>query len=180
MLCDSAIIYSHMRKVHGQTKKDKASQPFKMRKKYASVCASFRQDTPLHTSSIFINPTIHIYQIPVLERTSKIGNLCLFLCPKCESRSFENYGVLKRHCKTQHNCGLHYNSSLVSEARCHACLLCPKGVLSDRNLLADHLSKQHKMSLLKYERIFHQNGGKVLPTYNNWLKQEYNVDAIDP
>ncbi len=170
MLCDNVIIKNlknHMRDVHGQKIVDKNSEASKRRRLYKTKHDTFFKATVVYSSSIFKKPEISISQIPLIERTSKIGNLCKFSCLKCDSKDFESFNLLKRHCKAKHNSGVSYNESLVSEARCHSCLLCPKGVLSDRYFLAHHLLYRHKKGLPEYERVFRQNDGEVLPTYHN-------------
>ncbi len=100
--------------------------------------------------------------------TAKIGNLCTVVGPECDAKVFSNWSLLLAHCKKIHNYRISYKYSLVSVARCHACLICPKAVLCDRLFIANHLNC-HKIPLKKYEKIYQKNGGEVLPTFLEWM-----------
>ncbi len=109
-------------------------------------------------------------QIPIKEITATIGNLCNFLCPHCDTKIFYSWRILTKHVKSFHHKKLTYSSSIVNTAQYHSCLICPKAILCDRFILLRHLREKHKMSLSKYEQIYVKHGGKILPTYQAWLK----------
>ncbi len=171
LLCDKFSIYYHLKLRHGLTKIDKGSVPYMKRKEYNKLCESFRRQTPI--SRVIKNRAVLPSNIFFShEISSNIGNLCTFKCTKCKCTYFSSWFALRHHYKKVHLSGINFSASLVSEARYHSCLICPKVILSDRTCLKRHLTKSHKMTLMKYERIFLEKGGKVLPLYKDWLAQE--------
>ncbi len=173
MLCDKSVLQSHMRAVHDIKMSDKDSISFSSKTQYHTMQDLFVKDIPVSTtlSKLSVMP---VCNLPIKEVTSKIGNLCRYKCPECGSDDFTNFCLLRRHCKMVHNRGLGYHPSLVTEARWHACLLCPKAVMSDRYFLSQHLRMIHKKNLPDYEKTFIQNGGKSLPTFTDWSKTRHN------
>ncbi len=171
MLCDNYVMQSHMSVVHGFKKDDKRSVTFKLKEQYKTFCDSFIKDIPV-SPVIGKRTIVPIEKIPIKNITSKIGSFCCFRCPRCDLKDVSNYKSLRAHFKAVHNCGVTYKPSLVSVARYHGCLLCPKAVLSDRQFLGTHISTMHKKSLVEYERTFLRNGGESLPTYTDWKRSE--------
>ncbi len=89
MLCDNVIIQNHMSDTHGQKSVDKDSEASKRKRLYKTKHDTFLKATVVYSSSIFKKPEISISQIPLIERTSKIGNLCKFNCSKCDSKGIQ-------------------------------------------------------------------------------------------
>ncbi len=178
LLCDISTIHMHLRKNHSFTKeKIDTVTSYTSRLQYDEFYASYIRKTP--ESSVRWNKTVlPINKIPIQEINSRIGNLCTFSCPYCGSQSFPNWFTLRNHCNKVHKNGLAFDSSLVSVARCHACLLCPKAVLNDRFFIHRHLKSFHKRSLAEYERILQKNGGETLPTFRTWCKTYQNPRVI--
>ncbi len=178
LLCDIHTIHYHLRHVHNFTKESLGkvnSYTHTKRIKYDEFSASYIRKTPV--SSVCWNKTVLPFsEIPIQEINSRIGNLCTFACPHCDTQSFPNWLALRHHCKIVHNCGIQYNPSLVSVARCHACLLCPKVVLNDRYFLHIHLKGSHKRKLAEYERILQKNGGETLPSFITWLRTNQSIN----
>ncbi len=173
MLCDKNILQSHMRVVHGKKKNDKESVSFSSKSQYHMLQDLFTKDIPV-SSTLSKKSVLPVEKLHIKEITSKIGNLCRYKCPYCDSKDFTSFTNLRQHCKMAHNFGLSYNPSLVTEARWHACLLCPMAVMSDRYFLSKHLTMTHKKCLPDYEKTFIQNGGKSLPTFTDWSKTRHN------
>ncbi len=176
MLCDEKIIKKHMKNSHDVHKLD--NEPYfndTKRVRYNDLCDAFIKKTPV-SSIIWKKPVLPITKTPMNEITSKIGNMCTFSCLTCTGESFPTWHKFKKHCKTVHNSSQAYNPSLISVARCHGCMMCKKVILCDRTFIAQHLSYAHKMSLLKYEKIFRQNGGKTLPSFREWMTGEHDID----
>ncbi len=172
LLCDKFIIWGHMVGAHNLKPvfKKHSNDP---KEQYREFCKSFMATIP-QSSKIYDKWILPIGQIPTAETTSIIGNLCTFSCPVCGNQEeMDNFSSLRRHSSIIHQQALSYKNgpSVLVKARYHACLLCPRGILSDRYFLAEHLNKQHKMTLAKYEEIFRKHGGKVLPTYREYLKE---------
>ncbi len=168
LLCDLGAIQGHIMKAHGGTENIIHGAALVKQRKYEKFRDSFIRRIPVSTRS-WKNKTLPISQIPLKENTSNFGNMCTFTCPKCNN-DFQSYLKLVNHCKASHDCNITYTYSLVSIARSHACLVCPTAILSDRAFITSHLYKHHKMSLTEYEKIFRKNGGKTLPSYNDWVK----------
>ncbi len=164
MLCDKKVIDDHSRTRHNRIFMELSA---KNRRRYEEVCNDFRQNTP-KPSKVWDTKIVPVSQIPLQEQNSKIGNLCIFKCLNCQ-KMFTNYLELEKHRRDDHGLGMHFSPSIVVKARYHACLLCPRAFLSDRNILRAHLRGHHRKGLQDYERTFQQNGGEVLPTYSNWL-----------
>ncbi len=165
VLCDLGAIQRHLKKAHCENNN---FESLLMQRKYKIFCDSFIGKIPVSTR-MWQNKTLSISKIPIKEVTSIFGNLCTFTCPKCNN-DYQSYLTMVRHCKKSHSHHIKYDFSLVSVARSHACLVCPTVILSDRTFILHHLNKRHKMSLTEYERIFKRNGGKTLPSYNDWIK----------
>ncbi len=177
MLCDKSVVTSHMKNSHGGQKIDnETSSNDTKRVRYNELCATFIKKAPV-SSIIWKKPVMPLTNIPLKEITSKIGNMCTFTCLICNAKDFPTWHKLKSHCKTVHNVSLAYNSSLISLARCHGCMICQSAILCDRTFIAMHLSNAHKMSLPKYEKIFRQNGGKTLPSFREWMTGEHDIDV---
>ncbi len=176
MLCDKRLIRNHMYEAHNLIWKDTGNLPFMQIDQYKIVCDLFKRSTPV-SSVTWETKILPIEQIPISEVTSKIGNLCSFQCPRCNSKEYSSWIDLVNHCKKVHDFVVSYSYSFVSVARCHSCLLCPKAILSDRTFLCAHLQYMHKITLTKYEQIYRQNGGDVLPTFPDWLRNGYNLDS---
>ncbi len=88
------------------------------------MCELFVKNVPMSTMR-GKKPTTNVNNIPIHETTSKIGNLCKFSCPKCDSTTFfSNWLGLKWHTKKIQKCVLKFKPSKVLEARYHACFLC--------------------------------------------------------
>ncbi len=159
MLCDLFIIHQHMNNVHA----------IKQKNKYEELYQSFSNATPT-ASKIWRKVSIKSNLIPVHEMSSKIGDLCIFKCPNCDSNDMKSWRNLRCHFKKKHNSkGLGFSANLVVTARYHSCLLCPMAVLSDRYFLGIHLRNKHSKSISTYEKTFQRNGGEVLPTMKEWL-----------
>ncbi len=171
MLCELGTIHEHMRQHHGLTGKDESSVPSTKKMQYSFLRDSFLKNTPVSHLN-WKRTIVPISEIPLKDRTSTIGNLCTFSCPKCDDEDFPSWCALIQHCSNAHNMNnVCYNPTLVSVARSHACLICPKAILSDRTFLQWHLRGHHKIGLPEYERIYVQNGGESLPTYVNWRRK---------
>ncbi len=170
LLCDRNIIFNHMKTSH-KTKLSNIGQTASKRQ-YIELCKTFKKSLPV-SLTVHDHLTVSITKIPLGEITSAIGNLSSFSCPKCGKQKFFEWRSLKSHFKTVHLKQIMYSPDFVHTARYHACLLCPKGVLSDRGVLTSHLKAMHKMHLSKYEKIFLRNGGRTLPTYRNWFKEKF-------
>ncbi len=177
MLCDKNFIQAHMFAAHNIKWKDTSTLLFSQIPNYKNISDFFKKRTPI-SSVVWETNVLPINQIPLNEVTSRIGNLCSFQCPKCNTNKFSSWYKLVQHCKKVHNYKVCYDYSLVSVATCHSCLLCPNAILSDRAFLCYHLQNVHKVSLTKYEQIYLQNGGEVLPTYRDWLKNGYNLKTV--
>ncbi len=169
LLCDKYIIQAHMKQRHSvtTTNNKKRAAIFKKHIEYLNLCDSFIQSTPI--SNITWHKTLlPMDQVPIQEITPKIGNLCSFTCPECDlTHVSPNWQMFVKHCRKVHGFYIRYKPSLLSVARCHACLLCPKAVLCDRSFISKHLAT-HNMKLKKYESIYQQNGGEILPTFIEW------------
>ncbi len=171
MLCDRNIIQSHMKQYHHVVFDMKLLTQRKV--EYQRMCDDFVQDLPISVT-VQDKMSVPACQIPINEITATIGNLCQFMCPYCDTKIFCSWYFLTKHVKSIHHKKLFYSSSIVSLARYHSCLICPKAILSDRFILLRHLCKRHTMPIRKYEEIFVKHGGKVLPTYQTWLKTYSN------
>ncbi len=167
ILCDKDLVNVHMRRAHGIMNNEKGAVTFAKQTEYYNLRDSFIKSTPV-SFTVWHKTVLPKDQFPIQEVTSKIGNLCTFVCPECDSKVFSNWCLLLAHCRKIHNYRITYKHSLVSIARCHACLICPKAVLCDRLFIANHLNC-HKISLKKYEKIYQKNGGEVLPTFLEWM-----------
>ncbi len=161
ILCDIRIIQQHMSKTHGIHSDHNKIE-------YNKLCRSFVAATPA-SSWIWPKTSVKINLIPVHELSSKIGNLCIYRCPKCDANNFNSWGNFEYHFRKKHSKWLVFSPKLVITARCHSCLVCPTAVLSDRYFLKGHLRRKHKMSLMTYQKIFQRNGGEVLPTMREWM-----------
>ncbi len=167
MLCDRIIIQRHMTTIHQVTLCMKNLTEKQVQ--YQHLCAEFMKDLPV-SAKVQDKATVQIDLIPVQEITSTIGNLCRFSCPHCDTQKLFHWGILKNHFKSRHSKKeLIYSPSIVVTARYHSCLMCPKAILNDRRILSTHLNRHHKMRLAKYEKIYSKHGGKVLPTYRDWV-----------
>ncbi len=166
ILCDKLLIKAHLKNVHGPVFLDQSVMPISKKKEhYATLYKSFMENVPTSTV-IGKKPTTSVNDIPIQEFSSKIGNLCQFSCPTCDSKSFWSWRILMRHSKKHHQKVAIFKPSVVIEARYHSCLLCPTAVLSDRHFLSKHLQSRHKKVLMsEYERIYCKNGGEALPTF---------------
>ncbi len=183
MLCDPGVIQEHLRHHHGLAKDFQGSVSLTKKIQYSELRDCFFKVTPI-ARTVFKKTIVPISKIPIQERTSKIGNLCIFLCPKCDSDNspkFPSWCALLQHCKTAHKTRrISYHPSLVSVARYHSCLICPKAVLSDRQFIARHLKTMHdKVGLPKYEKTICKKGGQILPTYRDWSKVQWWSTAQD-
>ncbi len=168
ILCDRKLIFNHMKDRH-KTKLD-LTNPTTRHLQYKQLRDAFLKVIPV-SSNIPHTYTLPISEISMKERTSAIGNLCSYVCPTCDLKVFSNYAVLLQHFRAFHGKELKYSYKIVHTARYHSCLLCPSAVLSDRSFLRRHLKYRHKISLPKYEAVFHKHGGKTLPTFNVWLRK---------
>ncbi len=175
LLCENIVIQSHMKRVHGMCKSKKGAVTFTKDTEYYKVCDTFIKNTPI-THTYWGKTVLPRDQIPINEITPKIGNLCSFKCPDCDSREFSNWSMLYHHNRRVHGHNIHYQHTLLSVARCHACLLCPMVVLCDRSFITMHLNS-HKMKLKKYEKIYQQNGGDILPTFKEWMTSNKDMLA---
>ncbi len=178
LLCDSYIINAHLKNAHGLTRGNKKNIPASdsKLKEYERLCSLFKNSTPT-SLTYWHKPTLPINEIPIQEVTSRIGNLCIFTCQKCDSKDLPSWRVLRHHYRTVHKSGVQYNPSMVKEARCHSCLLCPTAVLNDRTCISTHLTVCHKIGLPEYERAFLRKGGETLPPYQRWREKEWHLDA---
>ncbi len=171
MLCDTGVIATHYHKVHhGKGYGSVTSPACRKRLMYDEHQRLFLREIPI-SSKIWDSTVVPVTNIPLQERTSRIGNLCTFKCPKCDCKIFSNWAAITRHCRVEHNYIIRFRPSCLVEARYHSCLICPKAVLADRALLARHLFKaagQHKFSLSEYEKCFIKHGGQVLPTLRSF------------
>ncbi len=175
LLCDNMVIQTHMKNVHGIKKDEVGAVAFTKKTEYNKLCDSFIKSTP--TSHIVWKKTVLPKdQVPIKEITSKIGNLCSFQCPECDSEEFSNWQMLQKHGRIVHGHHIRYQHALLSVARCHACLLCPKVVLCDRSFITNHLSC-HKMKMKKYEKIYQQNGGEILSTFIEWMTSSKDMNV---
>ncbi len=170
-LCDRFTVSQHWKMTHKQSMDDKAEN--KTKSQYDNLCKSFLNSIPV-SSNIWHRKTLPMSEVPINEVNSKIGNFCKFICPKCKMEDFSSWNVLRRHVNSAHGCDIKYDYSLVSVARNHACLICPKVMLCDRQFIAEHLSGAHKMKIKIYEKIFLRNGGETLPTFDEWMTGETN------
>ncbi len=164
MLCDKATIRTHLKRSHNYNIGEEVTSL--VIKQYDDVRNKFLANTPV-SLKVWETPTICVNKIPIEERTSKIGNMCQFKCPRC-NETFIIWRKLRTHLKITHNKTICYNSSMVVTARYHCCLICPSAVLSDRAFLSSHVQTNHKMRFQEYEKIFRQNGGEVLPSFIYW------------
>ncbi len=162
LLCDSATINAHMSYRHGQSS-------VKRKIDYNELYESFLNATPA-SSKIWHKSSIPSCLIPVHEITSKIGNLCVYKCQKCDRNNFNTWASFRYHYKKEHSKSITFRPTLVVTARYHSCLVCPKAILNDRHFIAKHLQQKHKMKLSTYQNTFQRNGGEVLPTMTEWLK----------
>ncbi len=170
MLCDRDVIRKHMYKAHKQLMDTK--QNYEKELQYQKICKSFMENIP-KSSIVTETKILHVSKIPIGEISSAIGNLCRFACKYCEVQNvYSSWYQLGKHCQNIHKKFPTYSSSIVLTARYHACLICQKAVLSDRFILREHLSRQHKKSLSSYEKIFCKHGGKTLPTFNKWKRSQ--------
>ncbi len=162
MLCDKSIIQAHMNQRHG-------IKMFGQKKiEYDELCKQFLNTTPA-SSKIWRKTSIKSNSIPVREITSKIGNLCIYKCPKCYLSDINSWESLQSHCKRKHSNSIPFSSNLVVTARNHACLVCPMAVLSDRCFLKNHVRNKHKMTFLTYQKTFEKKGGE---TFSNFRTME--------
>ncbi len=168
ILCDKDLVNNHMRRAHGIMNNEKGDVTFVKQTEYNNVRDSFIKSTPI-SLTVWYKTVLPKVQVPIQEVTSKIGNLCTFICPDCDSEVFSSWSFLIAHCKKVHKYRIFYKHSLVSVARCHSCLICSKAVLCDRLFIANHLHYHHKIPLKKYEKIYQKNGGDVLPTFLEWM-----------
>ncbi len=165
MLCDRSIFREHMTKKHYSIWKGRKL----IKAQYYEMREAFLEGTPT-SSAVWNRSVLPINKVLIKEFTSKIGDLCTFSCPECDEKSFYTFSSILRHCKKSHDSNLSYGPSLVSVARCHACLICSKAILCDRYFIKGHLRGAHKMKISKYELIFQKHGGKTLPSYYAWLQ----------
>ncbi len=175
ILCDIGVIHKHLKQVHNLSNMavGSASNMSTRLAQYRSFCDDFIKGTPVSMTK-WSKSSLPLNSIDMREVSSSLGNLCRFKCQKCDSYEFSNWLAIVRHHKKIHNCSISYSPTLLSVARCHQCLICPTGILSDRSFLIMHLSTYHKMKLTKYERIFREHGGKILPSFRVWMKAEDN------
>ncbi len=170
MMCDKGIISGHYRKAHhGKDSVSVTSPACRKRLMYDEHRRLFLREIPI-SSKIWNYTVVPVVKIPIQERTSRIGNLCIFKCSKCDGKIFGNWAVLKRHCRVVHNQGILFSPSWLVEARYHSCLICPKAILADRTFLHGHLTKSagHKVTMSEYEKCFKKQGGKTLPTLKSF------------
>ncbi len=137
---------------------------------YNDFCKSFINKIPISTKKCS-KMTVPISKILTIDLTSALGNLCTFVCPDCSSQKFfSSYSKLLHHTKNVHQKSIAYSSSICLTARYHACLICPRAVLSDRFVLSTHLKTYHNKNLHYYEKVFRKNGGMILPTYQEYIE----------
>ncbi len=144
---------------------------------YEAFCSSFIKDTPV-SSTVWNKAVQPISNIPIQEATTRFGNLCTFICPWCDAKGVCDWEALRRHCKAAHRSGVSYSPSLVSVARWHKCLLCPKAVLNDRHFILSHLHFSHKINLSEYEKKVLKVGGEFLPTYQSWIDSQDKTNEM--
>ncbi len=180
LLCDKDTIRHHMhvhaRRGHGAKVNNKSIDGNTKKTQYLIMCQKYINDSP-RSFTVWDKTALPMNQVPIKEITAKIGNLCQFICKKCtDFKIFNSWDCLRHHYEKIHRCRVQYNHSIVNVARCHACLICPKAILCDRSFIRRHLTFSHKMTLKRYETIFHRNGGETLPTFLDWMTSEQNTD----
>ncbi len=172
LLCDRGIISEHMKQSHGISNRTfNEMTSIASKADYEAFCSSFIKDTPV-SLTVWNKAVQPISNIAIQEATTRFGNLCSFICPWCDLKDFGNWDALRRHCKAAHSCGISYSPSLVSVARSHKCLLCPRAVLNDRHFIFNHLHLSHKINLSEYEKKALQIRGEFLPTYQSWIDSQ--------
>ncbi len=172
LLCDVSKIRDHWKSAHKFNLKQKLSSASTHETEYNKLWFAFTQKTPT-VSNISEYSVAPVSSFSLHLLTSRIGNLCIFTCPNCsETQEFKSFYDLNEHSKNIHKKRIKYNQNLVAVARYHACLICPKAVLSDRYFLKAHVVYWHKLNLEKYINTFRQNGGEVLPTFQEWKRQK--------
>ncbi len=168
LFCDQMLIYNHMNRRHQGSLPEDAESPNKRDTEYEDLFNTFLKDLPI--SKAQRKMAVPLSQIGIKKTTSTIGNFCTFLCQHCGTSNFTSWRALMWHLEKVHGLGCKYSPSLVVTARYHSCLICPTAVLNDRNLITNHVRKNHKISLTKYESTFKSYGGKTLPSYKGWMK----------
>ncbi len=168
LLCDTTTVRNHMKNVHKHSMDDDEKANIKTKSQYDNLCKSIIKSVPISTT-IWRKRVLPMSEIPLREATSMIGNLCQFTCPKCNLKNFSSWNKLNKHYNRVHGTNVSYSYKIVSVARCHTCLICPKAMLCDRYIILQHLSSAHKMKITKYEKILLRNGGKTLPTFDAWM-----------
>ncbi len=167
LLCDIKTIQHHMNVVHGRKMSINVTVVTSHKREYAKLYNTFTKNIPI-ASKVWKESAVPMSKIHIQDVTSKLGDLCTYSCPTCNSESFTRWPDLANHSKVLHGCSLKFNPKHVSVARYHTCLICPKVILCDQYFLRPHLRYCHKMSLSKYETIFRKNGGEILPSFTQW------------
>ncbi len=87
MLCDRKVIAAHVRKVHKSLSR--------RRTQYEKEREEFLKETPI-SSKVWDKTLVPSSQIPLQEQSSKIGNLCCYICPDCKGKVFHSFNALSR------------------------------------------------------------------------------------
>ncbi len=167
LLCDIKTIQHHMNVVHGTKMNINVTVVTSHKREYEKLYTAFTKNIPI-ASKVWKVSAVPMTNVPLQDVTSKLGDLCTYYCPTCNSESFTRWPDLTNHYQDLHGCSLKFNPKHVSVARYHTCLICPKAILCDQYFLRPHLRYCHKMSLTKYQAIFRRNGGEILPSFTLW------------
>ncbi len=167
LLCDIKTIQYHMNRVHRKKLKQKNTVVTSHNKEYAKLYSDFTRNIPI-ASKVWKESAVPMSDIPLNYVTSKLGDLCIYSCPNCDSEEFSSWYKLAKHSKVLHRHSIKFNPKHVSVARYHTCLICPKAILCDHYFLKSHIGYNHKMSLTKYIATFRRNGGEILPSFIEW------------
>ncbi len=175
-LCDKNIIASHMRLKHNIAITCKTLRHAeRLEPEYLEFSETVTRHLPVSTK-IYRSATISLDKLSIRETTSTFGDLCKFVCTKCNFQKFYSWEHLRKHSKKVHGQSIVLKPSSVLTARYHRCLICPKAIMADRYFLTIHLKQCHRKRLSEYEKVFSKNGGKTLPSLKEWVRAKIQAN----
>ncbi len=85
MLCDIKTVQYHMKIVHGTKLKQKnVTVVTSHEREYAKLYTDFTRNIPI-SSKVWKESAVPMSNIPMQYVTSKLGDLCMYSCPHCDS-----------------------------------------------------------------------------------------------
>ncbi len=130
IFCEASILHRHLIKKHKMT-------VVEYRKKY-SCKADWKEKMQNLLENGKLSP-------------NRIGNLCSFKCPQCQS-TYLAYSTFVKHCKESKKCHVNTKSMFwvehLEKVIVHRCRFCSKPLLCDGETIQKHVKHSHGMKSL--------------------------------